>query len=193
MSTTALDFVRKLHSDAAFAQSISDAIGTDADFAKLVQAAAEAGFRFDQADYHAAERSLEVAQAQAFFKRVQSEDGLSNDLKAALAKASPEAAMEALVAFARGTGFHFTVATYLEAASQHHSGKGPSGELSDQDLDQVAGGYQPGPDGKTCIYDPKETLTHYAGGNCPDGHVGPRFTASGSIGCAIFNLPGAVN
>lgn len=193
MSRTAVDFVRKLHEDLAFAQRIGAAMQGQSAFERLAQAAADAGFHFDEAAYLDAERGLEQAQAHAFFQKVQQDEAFSASLKAALAKAPPEQAMNALVAFARETGHHFTVAAYLEAASQHHGGHGPKGELSDADLEKIAGGYQPGPDGKTCVYDPKETLTQLYGGPCPNGHVSTPFTQSGSIGCAIFNLPGEVH
>lgn len=191
MSATAVEFVQKLHQEPSFAQAIAQALQGQAAFEGLAKVAAQQGFHFDEDAFRLAERAHEQAQAHAFFARVQADEAFGAQLKAELAKAPPESSMRALVAFARAQGFVFTVDSYLEAASQHHGGHGPDGELSDADLEKVAGGYQPGPDGKTCIYDPMQTLTHLYGGPCPDGHVGPSFTQSSSWGCTILNLPTA--
>lgn len=82
---------------------------------------------------------MSVEQAKAFIEKAQSDEALRAKLKA-IKTENKEEAVAAVVRIAADAGYSFDAQHYAAAANAHVEAQYAAGELSDEQLDQVAGG-----------------------------------------------------
>jgi len=82
---------------------------------------------------------MSIEAVRAFIKKVRADEALQKDLEA-IDRTDRDAAMAGVVAVAEKVGFSFGVEDYEAAAEEMIQARHAAGEISDEDLDAVAGG-----------------------------------------------------
>jgi len=114
----------------------------DDQIAEIVKIADAAGFKFTPQDYESfvKEQDAQMESAMQFIQKAKTDPILKAKLMAIPRGSSYEKSIDEVLKIAAGAGFHFTARAYDAAAYAALAQENPQGELSEKDLEKVAGG-----------------------------------------------------